>query len=80
MVGKRKLNWITGRKKTEPEVPYTPPVWLGNLSNGEFFLPAGDRERKVQELILNRCDEFGRCDSDLFVNTPPGSSILEQIL
>ena len=59
-MGKRKLNWITGRKKTEAEVPYTPPVWLGNLSNGEFFLPQGDRERKVQELILNRCDEFAR--------------------
>ena len=60
MVGKRKLNWITGRKKTEPEVPYAPPVWLGNLSNGEFFLPQGDRERQVQELILDRCDEFAR--------------------
>jgi uncharacterized protein len=59
-VVKRKLNWISGRKKTEAEVPYEPPVWLGNLSNGEFFLPQSDRERKTQELILKRCDENAR--------------------
>jgi predicted TIM-barrel fold metal-dependent hydrolase len=57
---KSKLKWITQRKKTEPEIPYTPPLWLGNLSNGEFFLPAGERERKLQELILKRCDENAR--------------------
>jgi uncharacterized protein len=57
---KRKLKWITERKKTEPEVPYTPPVWLDNLSNGEFFLPQGERERKLKELILQRCDENAR--------------------
>jgi predicted TIM-barrel fold metal-dependent hydrolase len=55
-----KLKWITQRKKTAPEVPYTPQIWLGNLSNGEFFLPRGDRERKLHELILQRCDENAR--------------------
>jgi predicted TIM-barrel fold metal-dependent hydrolase len=59
-VGKRKYYWITGRKKTEAEVPYTTPVWLGNLSNGEYFLPQGERERKVEALVLQRCDEYAR--------------------
>jgi uncharacterized protein len=59
-VGKNRLNWITGRKKTQPEVPYETPVWLGNLSNGEFFKPQGARERKVREQILQRCDENAR--------------------
>src|SRR5262245_9275286 len=57
---KSKLKWIKQRKKTEPEVPYQPPTWLGNLSNGEYCLPQGERERKVQELILRRCDENAR--------------------
>ena len=52
---KGKLNWITGRKKTQPEVPYETPVWLGNLSNGEFFKPQSDRDKKTRELILQRC-------------------------
>jgi hypothetical protein len=48
----KKLKWITQRKKTDPEIPYTTPIWLGNLSNGEFFLQAGERERKLRETIL----------------------------
>jgi len=59
-VGKHKLNWITGRKKTQPEVPYETPVWLGNLSNGEFFKEQTPRERKIRERILERCDENAR--------------------
>jgi len=59
-VSKRKFPWISGRKKTQPEVPYAPPVWLGNLSNGEFFLPQSDREKRTHDLILERCDEFAR--------------------
>lgn len=55
----QKLKWIK-RKKTEAEVPYQTPVWLGNLSNGEFFLPQSERKRKIEKLILQRCDENAR--------------------
>lgn len=55
----KNLKW-TKRKKTEAEVPYQPPVWLGDLSNGEYYLPQGEKERKMQELILQRCDENAR--------------------
>ena len=59
-MGKSKFRWITGRKKTQPEVPYETPVWLGNLSNGEFFIPQGERERKVRDLVLQKCEDNAR--------------------
>jgi uncharacterized protein len=58
-MSKLKLKWIR-QKKTSQEMPYETPVWLGNLSNGEFFLPQTDRERKIRELILQKCDENAR--------------------
>ncbi len=58
-MSKLKLKWIK-QKKTSQEMPYESPVWLGDLSNGEFFLPQGERERKMRELILQKCDENAR--------------------
>jgi uncharacterized protein len=59
-MSKPKFNWISKRKKTDVEVPFEPPIWLGNMSNGEFFKEAGKRERKLRELILQRCDDNAR--------------------
>jgi hypothetical protein len=59
-MAKMKLRWIKRRKKGDAEVPYETPVWLGNLSNGEFYRPQTDKERKVRDLILQRCDENAR--------------------
>jgi uncharacterized protein len=59
-MAKKKFRWLSNRKKTEPEIPYEPPVWLGNLSNGEYFLPQTEKKRKMRELILQRCDENAR--------------------
>jgi predicted TIM-barrel fold metal-dependent hydrolase len=59
-MGKMKLRWIKRRRKGDPEVPYETPVWLGNLSNGEFYRPQTPKERKIRELILQRCDENAR--------------------
>ncbi|HKU41641.1 MAG TPA: hypothetical protein VJR89_25965, partial [Polyangiales bacterium] len=58
-MSKLKLKWIR-QKKTLPEAPYETPVWLGNLSNGEFFLPQSERDRKVRDLVLQKCDENAR--------------------
>lgn len=55
-----KLNWLTKRKKTEPELPYESPIWLGPISNGEFFLPQSERDRKMRAEILRRCDDNAR--------------------
>jgi uncharacterized protein len=52
-----KQHWLKMRRKTAPELPYEPPVMLGNKSNGEFFWEQTPREAKIRELILQTADE-----------------------
>jgi predicted TIM-barrel fold metal-dependent hydrolase len=59
-VGKKKFQWITNRKRSEPEHEYETPVWLGDKSNGEFFHYQTVRERKMRDEILRRCDDNAR--------------------
>ena len=56
----KKLPWITKRKKTDPELPLEPPVWLGNWSNGEMFHEATPKERLMRKIILEKADEKSR--------------------
>ena len=50
-------NWLRNRKKTEPEVPYEPPIWLGDHSNGEQYYEATPKERLMRTLILQKGEE-----------------------
>ncbi|HET8935464.1 MAG TPA: amidohydrolase family protein [Polyangiales bacterium] len=59
-MGNSKFRWLKRRSKAAPEAPYETPVWLGNMSNGEFFKPQTERDRRVRELILQKCDDFAR--------------------
>jgi predicted TIM-barrel fold metal-dependent hydrolase len=59
-VAKSKFPWITKRKRSEPDYEYETPVWLGNKSNGEFFHFQTERERKMRDEILRRCDDNAR--------------------
>ena len=59
-MAKQKFRWITKRKRSEPEADYETPVWLGNKSNGEFFHHQTERERKMRDEILRRCDDNAR--------------------
>lgn len=52
--------WLTKRKKTAPELPYEPPVMLGNKSNGEFFWDQTPQERKLRDFILRESDARAR--------------------
>jgi predicted TIM-barrel fold metal-dependent hydrolase len=52
--------WMKIRKKTEPELPYEPPIHLGNKSNGEFFHEQTPLERKMRAEILRRGEENAR--------------------
>ncbi|MDD9965718.1 MAG: amidohydrolase family protein [Myxococcales bacterium] len=45
-------DWLRSRKKTDPELPYEPPIWMGNYSNGEYFHTATKKERLMREMIL----------------------------
>src|SRR5689334_1969069 len=52
--------WLRLTKKTDPEVPYEPPMWFGDFSNGELYHRATAKERRVRELILQLGDERAR--------------------
>ncbi|HKP56409.1 MAG TPA: amidohydrolase family protein [Polyangiales bacterium] len=55
-----KRNWLSRRKKTDEEIPYQPPVWLGDWSNGELYHQQTEVERKAHAEILKRGDELAR--------------------
>jgi predicted TIM-barrel fold metal-dependent hydrolase len=56
----KRFPWLTSRKKTAPELPYEPPVWFGNKSNGECWWPATRRDRLTRKLILEKAAENAR--------------------
>ena len=56
----KRFPWLSMRKKTAPELPYEPPIWLGNKSNGEYFQAATREDRMIRKLILEKCAENAR--------------------
>jgi uncharacterized protein len=55
-----KRSWLDRRKKTEKEIPYQSPIWLGDHSNGEFYHRQTAAERKMNEIILKEGAERAR--------------------
>ncbi len=55
-----KFPWLKLRKKTQPELPLEPPVWMGNHSNGEYFHPQTKKEAAMRKEILRRADDRSR--------------------
>jgi hypothetical protein len=55
-----KFPWLKLGKKTDPELPVEPPLWLGNRSNGEYFHEQTPREAKMREEIFRRADREAR--------------------
>src|SRR5215467_2396298 len=55
-----KRSWLSRRKKTEPEIPYKAPFWLGDHSNGEFYHTQTRKERLMREIILKEGAERAR--------------------
>jgi uncharacterized protein len=55
----RRMKWLK-RKKTAPELPFEPPVWLGNISNGEFFQETTPLKQKIRREILRIADDNSR--------------------
>jgi hypothetical protein len=51
------FHWLKSRKRTDPELPYEPPIWFGPRSNGECWLPATPRDRKIRKMILEKAAE-----------------------
>jgi uncharacterized protein len=59
-MARTRLKWFKMRKKTEPELPYEPPIWMGPISNGEFYRPVTKRDVQIREEILRRADDYSR--------------------
>lgn len=54
---KNRFPWLKMGKKTDPELPLEPPIFLGNKSNGEFYVDQTPLERKIRREILRIADE-----------------------
>jgi hypothetical protein len=55
----QRLKWLK-RKKTAPELPFEPPIRLGNMSNGEFFHQSTPQEQRIRTEILRQADDKAR--------------------
>lgn len=52
-----KFPWVKLGKKTDPELPHEPPIWMGNHSNGEYFHAQTPREAMMRQEILRRAEK-----------------------
>ena len=43
----KRFPWVKHLKRSQPELPYDSPVYLGNWSNGEFFHEQTPHERRL---------------------------------
>lgn len=57
---KTKFPWLRMRRKTDPELPIEPPLWLKNQSNGEYFHLQTEHERKLRKFVLETADANAR--------------------
>ena len=56
----KRYPWVKYVKKSQPELRYESPIWLGNHSNGEYFHTQTPYERKLREEILKAGDDKAR--------------------
>lgn len=56
-MSKYKLPWLRHAKKTDPELPFKPPIHLSPFSNGEVFFRPGPLEKRIHRLILEKSEE-----------------------
>src|SRR5581483_699874 len=53
----KKFPWVSLGKKTDPELPVEPPIWMGNHSNGEYFHVQTPREALMRKEVLRRAEK-----------------------
>ncbi|MFW6067813.1 MAG: hypothetical protein ACOC97_05690, partial [Myxococcota bacterium] len=57
----RRFPWLKLlSRKSGPEPPTRPPIWLGDHSNGEYYHAQNARERQAQEIILRQAEFHAR--------------------
>lgn len=52
--------WLRTRKKSDPDWPEEPPIWLGNHSNGEYFHTQTRHEARCRRVILDKAADYSR--------------------
>lgn len=52
--------WLKLGKKTDPELPLEPPIWMNDHSNGEYYHKQTPLEARMKREILKRADEQAR--------------------
>lgn len=57
---KTKFPWLKMRKKTDPELPLEPPIWMKSYSNGECFYQQTERDKKLRQFVLETADANAR--------------------
>lgn len=57
---KTRMPWLKRRRKTDPELPIEPPLWMGTRSNGEYFHFQTSYERKLRQFVLEKADANAR--------------------
>jgi uncharacterized protein len=57
---KTKFPWLKMRKKTDAELPLEPPLWMNDLSNGEYFHFQSPYEKKLRRFVLEKADANAR--------------------
>jgi uncharacterized protein len=56
----KKYPWLKMRKKTDPELPFEPPIWMKSSSNGEYFHFQTPYEKKLRKFTLEAIDANAR--------------------
>jgi predicted TIM-barrel fold metal-dependent hydrolase len=59
-MARSRFGWLKRLRKSTPEPPERPPIWLGSHSNGEYFHEQTPRERAIERLVLDKADELAR--------------------
>ena len=57
---KTRLPWLKMRRKTAPELPLEPPLWMGTRSNGEYFHFQTPYEKRLRRFVLEQADANAR--------------------
>src|SRR5215470_7053359 len=57
---KTRLPWLKLRRKTAPELPYEPPLWMRSRSNGEYFHFQTPYEKRLRQFVLEQADANAR--------------------
>ncbi|MBM4362575.1 MAG: hypothetical protein FJ104_07830, partial [Deltaproteobacteria bacterium] len=76
-------NIFKSSKRSHKELPYEPPIWFGNQSNGEYFDDQKPLDRRMRKEILTRGEEISRklgMDRRQFMASSMGAALTMSVI